>query len=569
MLATDSALLADHYDIAIIGSGYGGAITASRLGFANHQSGRNLKIAVLERGEEHPTGTFPSREGEFFAQVHHPLLNPLGLYEYRSNPTIDVIQGCGLGGTSLINANVAIIPDREVFQFWPSQIQDDMNKGKPPYGKLQDYYDRALAMLGANPYASSQSLKKDDVFREVSGYVGGDFNYLNIVVSGQDRVTRYGVPRKKCTNSGDCVTGCNIGAKNTLATNYLPMARFYGVELFTCVEVSHLERVNGQEYRLICHQRTGPRGLVPRQRVVSAQHVILAAGSLGTTGILLRSGAAGLQLSGRTGKNFSGNGDFIAICYNSDHITDIQGFDLDTGPRSEVKPGPTITVVMRIGADEADLTKRFTVEDLSCPRALVDALRLGLFKIAPITNRDALVQPGHVSRWARDIVWNKDGATNSTLGYLIMAHDNSEGNIALAEGGSTTIDWPTAPTEPIYKEINDVLQQASARIGGTYITNPRWHYKLLGGHLITAHPLGGCATADDVGHGVVDDRGRVFKSDGTVHDGLYVADGSVIPRALGVNPFLTISMFAERAVEYLRQELNLPVYDPQKERDDA
>jgi cholesterol oxidase len=79
-----------------------------------------------------------------------------------------------LGGTSTINANVAIIPDCEVFQLWPSQIQDDMSKGKPPYGKLQDYYDRTLAMLGANSYARSQSLKKDDVFREVSGYAGGN-----------------------------------------------------------------------------------------------------------------------------------------------------------------------------------------------------------------------------------------------------------------------------------------------------------------------------------------------------------------------------------------------------------
>ena len=97
---------------------------------------------------------------------------------------------------------------------------------------------------------------------------------------------------------------------------------------------------------------------------------------------------------------------------------------------------------------------------------------------------------------------------------------------------------------------------------------PGWKYKLLGHHLTTAHPLGGCVTADDPEHGVVDDRGRVFNSDGGVHEGLYVTDGSVMPGSLGVNPFLTISAFTERAAEHLRRGLGLGPYDPAIERDD-
>jgi hypothetical protein len=106
------------------------------------------------------------------------------------------------------------------------------------------------------------------------------------------------------------------------------------------------------------------------------------------------------------------------------------------------------------------------------------------------------------------------------------------------------------------------------QIDGTYITNPVWSNRLLGNNLVTAHPLGGCATADSVDYGVVDHRGRVFHPDGGVHKGLYVSDGSVMPRALAVNPLLTISMFTERAAEHLRRELRLPAYDAELEGDD-
>src|SRR5205807_493950 len=97
MLAMDTRFLQDRYDVVIVGSGYGGAITAARLGYANHRAGNKLRIAVLERGDEHPTGSFPDRELDLFTQVRHPLLNPLGLYEYLASPDIDVLQGCGLG----------------------------------------------------------------------------------------------------------------------------------------------------------------------------------------------------------------------------------------------------------------------------------------------------------------------------------------------------------------------------------------------------------------------------------------------------------------------------------------
>jgi cholesterol oxidase len=138
----------------------------------------------------------------------------------------------------------------------------------------------------------------------------------------------------------------------------------------------------------------------------------------------------------------------------------------------------------------------------------------------------------------------------------------------LDKRGQPRVDWPGAPHERIYKEIDEVMQAAVQQIGGRYVKNPRWSTKLLGNHLITAHPLGGCVAADTADHGVVDHAGRVFDPAGGVYDGLHVIDGAVIPRAICVNPLLTISMFAERAAEHMRADLRLPAYDAAVEGDD-
>lgn len=167
----------------------------------------------------------------------------------------------------------------------------------------------------------------------------------------------------------------------------------------------------------------------------------------------------------------------------------------------------------------------------------------------------------------RGAALDRDG---NALGEPGDAHDAGAGG-KLIEAPLNTRPRPNvgqAPTERMYKDVDAILEPAVAAIGGTYMNNPRWKHRLLGKHLVTAHPLGGCATADGIDGGVVDDSGRVFSPGGEVHEGLYVCDGSVIPRSIGVNPFLTISMFAERAAESLRAELALPAYDADLEGDD-
>src|SRR5687767_2257353 len=118
MLATDPSQLQNEYDVVIVGSGYGGAVTAARLGYANRNAGKKLRIAILERGVEHATGSFPVT-APAFARKLKTSLTPLGLFEFVISQDFAVVQGSGLGGTSLVNGCVCIIPNPAVFQSWP------------------------------------------------------------------------------------------------------------------------------------------------------------------------------------------------------------------------------------------------------------------------------------------------------------------------------------------------------------------------------------------------------------------------------------------------------------------
>ncbi len=565
-IASPAESLSGEYDIVIVGSGYGGAITAARLAIANAAAGAALRVAVLERGAEHPTGTFPENTESALRQVYSSR-NPLGIFQVDRNDSIDVLRGNGLGGTSLINFNVAIRPDREVFlQSWPRPFREMVAADPNGLGELTDYFTRAESMLGAVRFADNESMARVDVFNKIAGSAGIKTTNLNITVSTEDRITRYGIRRKACPLHGGDGTGDNSFSKNTLMTNYLPMARHFGAELHTGVEVDQVSELPDGRWRISGIRRSGEQRVTNPIQITAAR-VVLAAGAMGTNGILLRSRADGLDISKRLGKNFSGNGDSFAIAYNTDHRTDTQAWSTTDGPpRSQLRCGPSINAAMRFGANQTDLRKRFTVEDLSVPRALVDVFRVGLMGLAGVKYPD--ISAARVNRWRKDVQWNTDGAMNHSLGFLIMVHDNSDGELVLNGDGSVGIDWPGAATERIYRDVDDVLRPAVEAVGGTYIKNPWWANTLFGNHLLTAHPIGGCAAADDVDGGVVDHAGRVFRADGRVHDGLYVIDGSVLPRAIAVNPMLTISMFAERAAEQLRSELGLGGYDAAVEADD-
>ncbi len=156
----------------------------------------------------------------------------------------------------------------------------------------------------------------------------------------------------------------------------------------------------------------------------------------------------------------------------------------------------------------------------------------------------------------------ESGALRNTQTYLVMSHDDGQGRMRL-EDDRLRISWPDVGEQSIFRTVNERLRQATAALGGHFDENPLWT-RLFGHDLVTVHPLGGCVMADDAGGGVVNDRGQVFSGatgDG-VYESLYVMDGAVIPRPIGVNPLLTISAVAERSVALLARDHGWPVdYD--------
>ena len=287
-----------------------------------------------------------------------------------------------------------------------------------------------------------------------------------------------------------------------------------------------------------------------------ARNVVLAAGALGSTEILLRSQANGLGLAPGIGSRFGGNGDFFGASYNSDHITNDVGwgnhpgdpFDRDGGP------GPSIVGLVRYKTD-APFGDRFNIEDLTVPRAYRNFLALAVRTLPLSRTGTENLQAQHQRR--ENDAWHADpnGALNSSLMYLCMAHDDSAGRLYLDGNDHLRIDWPGAGREPIFSEINQECFAHARSLGASFIENLTWQL-LPWKTLVTAHPVGGCPIGEDGSHGVVDHLGKVFRDDTqAVHDGLYVADGSIIRSALEVNPFLTISALAERIVENIVSSL--------------
>ena len=250
--------------------------------------------------------------------------NPLGLFELLNYPDISVIKGSGLGGTSLINANVAIVPDREVFEqfHWPTAIT---------YDDLQPYYQRARDILAPSPHPRAMQLAKVQALNRRAQELGITVEALNIAVNFTiDGMNPHGVEQRPCNDCGNCVCGCNVKAKNTLYMNYLPMARNAGATILTQTKVEWLEKLSGGGWRI--HGQYVQGAGASEAFTLDAGEVVLSAGSLNSTEILLRSEMHGLAVSPALGTRFSGNGDFFGLAYNGDYETDVLGYPYQQAP---------------------------------------------------------------------------------------------------------------------------------------------------------------------------------------------------------------------------------------------
>jgi cholesterol oxidase len=556
MLALDFANRKKSYDYIIVGSGYGGAIFAARLASATLNP--KPSICMLERGREWPVGTFPDQPAAALAAARSDV-NPLGLYEFINYQDISVIKGSGLGGTSLVNANVAIIPDAEVFAEtnWPRTLTRDV---------LMPYYLRARQVLASGPHPHAMDLAKVQALERRAVEFGSHAYPLNINVNFSiDGKNPYGVDQKPCTDCGDCISGCNVGAKNTLYMNYLPLARSAGAEIYTQTEVGWVEKLTTGGWRI--HGSHIGDDLSSDSFTLDAKNVVLAAGSINSPEILLRSEKHGLSVSPVLGTGFSGNGDFFGLAYDGSYVTNVLGYGAHPAVAGgSLPPGPTI-----VGAISYDgnvpVEDRFTVEDLSFPTAYV----LGAKAAFALLHGDETYAGNEAAQQQRTLndsdllnPYRIDGALNHTMFYLCMAHDNARGTMVFDApwydpNGSMKIQWDGAGREIIFTRIDEELRRHARAQQSNFISNPLWNI-FNTRHLVTAHPLGGCPLGEDYLHGSADEFGRVYAGDGSVHDGLFVCDGSLVPSALNVNPLLTISALTERAVERHVQSLQGNAY---------
>ena len=236
--------------------------------------------------------------------------SPTGLYDVRLGEDMHILVGCGLGGGSLINAGVALRPDPRVFrdEAWPAEIAKD--------GLIAEGYARAARWIRPARDPDAGLRTKFKALASAGVALGEEPAAAPVAVSFKETVNPAGIRQPACTGCGDCCGGCNVGAKNTVALTYLPDAVHHGAQVFTHAKVRHLsQETNGRwqgAFRAPGRQ-TGRQSAGAMS--VGADIVVLAAGTLGSTEILLRSRAQGLALSDRLGHRFSANGDIIAFGY--------------------------------------------------------------------------------------------------------------------------------------------------------------------------------------------------------------------------------------------------------------
>jgi cholesterol oxidase len=527
--------LQPHYDVLVVGSGYGGAVAASRLA----RAGR--RVAVLERGREFVTGEFPTRFPDLRRHVQLSgrrvrMGPPTGLYDVRLGEDMHVLVGCGLGGGSLINAGVALRPDPRVFgdEVWPGQIAHD--------GLLEAGYARASQWVRpARDPRAAQRVKYQALAR-CGAALGREPVAAPVTVSFEATVNPAGIAQPACTGCGDCCGGCNVGAKNTVALTYLPDAVRHGAEIFTHAKVHHVSKARTGRWHVHVERQDDAGGSEPFS--VSADIVVLAAGTLGSTEILLRSREKGLPLSDRLGMGFSANGDIIAFGYGAKLAVDAIG--VGHPPRVEgIDVGASVSGQIEL-VDEQDLANSLTIQEGVLPSVLAPMLPV-LF----MPNGRLL---GTLKSLAAGVY---KGPLASLQTFFAVSHDSAAGRLVL-EDDRVALRWPAAKDEPVYARLDAALQALVAHAGGSYVKNPLAG-TVMGHQPATAHPLGGCGMGHDRSSGVVDHKGNVFDGragagSSDVHEGLLVIDGSIMPRSLGVNPLLTITALAERAMMHLARD---------------
>jgi cholesterol oxidase len=523
MSSTTSAQ--EHWDVVVVGSGFGGSVSALRL------SEKGYRVLVVESGRRFADHELPKTSWRLPKFLWAPAVGMFGIQRITPLNDVLVMSGAGVGGGSLVYGNTLYEP---LDDFYEDPQWAGITKWRD---ELAPHYDQAKRMLGVveNPVDTAA----DRVMLQVAEDLGVADTFHRTQVGilfgeqpGQDVADPFfggaGPERTTCTSCGGCMSGCRVGAKNTLPKNYLHLAESLGAQIRPLTTVTAITPEAGGGYR-VAMRPAGP-GAGGRRSPVTADHVILAAGTLGTQRLLHRMKADGVlpNLSDRLGQ---------LTRTNSESILTVEARDLEvdysTGPAitSSIHPTPQTHVEpVRYGrgSNFMGLLSAMLTEGDRPGEAPVPRWRR--FAAEVRANPGSFLRSLSVRRWSE----------RTTVLLVMQSLDNSL-NVRLKGRRLTSTQGSGQPNPTWIPEAHEVAKRFAERTGG----EPRGTINELFDIPMTAHILGGCPIGDSPRTGVLDPWQRVYG-----HPGLHVMDGAAVTANLGVNPSLTITAQAERAMSF-------------------
>lgn len=502
------------YDVVVVGSGFGGSVSALRVA----QAGKS--VLVLERGKDYQSHDFPRDMQDVNSVLWQYPRRPdsQGLFDIRFLSDVGVTCSAGVGGGSLIYSNIHVRPDSTVFDSprWPEEIT---------LKSLTPYYDKVASILDVCPIPKDIVLPKRDLFWDCA-------KHLNVEIFDPDQAVNW----QRCEYCGECAFGCKHNAKNSLQSTYLRQATDAGADIQAQALVTIIEPTFKGYY---VHYRDLKNGGVKKQ--IKTRRVILAAGTLGTNELLFRNRDSYKtlgDLSRKLGEGFSVNGDFLGTIQNAIKLR---------------KPwlGPDVTSVMKFDRNDTSFTLALPTFNQASQEVLASlGQREGrlLRFIGPIIWRFMpsmlpwAMDKGYLSHPMNPPGPNAGPAEHFT-NLFAMGRDNANGRLLL-QRDRLDMEWDFyRENKGMVQEMITAMHEIADYYEGQFSPFVTWN---MSHKPYTAHPLGGCAMSDSIQTGVI-------SATGEVHDypGLYVCDGAMIPTALGYHPVMTITALAERNAEAL------------------
>jgi cholesterol oxidase len=508
----------DHYDVLVVGSGFGGSVTALRL------TEKGYRVGVLEAGRRFDESTYPRTSWDLRRYLWAPQIGCYGLQRIHLLPDVLVMAGAGVGGGSLNYANT-------LYQPAPAFFDDPQWAGITDWAdELDTHYAQARRMLGVatNPTVTPA----DEVLRRVADEIGAGDTWRSTPVgvffgTGRDPVPDpyfggAGPERVACSECGSCMTGCRPGGKNTLVKNYLYLAEQAGAEVHPLTTVRTLRQgATGWQVDTV---RSGTRR---HHRTFTADHVVLAAGTYGTQRLLhaMRDRGVLPALSAQLGLRTRTNSEAVLAATSRSRRTDYtRGVAITASfhpdPMTHIEPvryGP--------GSNVIGLLQTVLIDGGGRVPRWLKAIGYGL------RHPRTLARSLSVRHWSERTV----------IALVMQEHDDSlvvSGRRGLF--GGQRLRTKPGPGEPPPRWIpvgHDVVRRLAREVDG----DPGGSFADLADIPMTAHFLGGCSIGVDASTGVIDPYHRVHG-----YPGLSVVDGSTVSANLGVNPALTISALAER-----------------------